>query len=183
MEGERRGWAGCCGSHEQNEKPAGEKHLSDDVLALWHCLQEMPNRNACCTSIADCISGPIDPRHCSWSPYLIHLSDNYPVPIIWLWQEILAYSNYKIKSLSLSSLPLVIFVCSPICYWKVDIMVGLPFPLVHPKRAGLGAKNICVIDVQLDFWNILSSFTLPLPACQHDSWMFLCGLPLWWWGL
>lgn len=33
-QGERRSWTGCCGSHEQNGKPAGDQHCSDDVLAL-----------------------------------------------------------------------------------------------------------------------------------------------------
>lgn len=73
------------------------QHISDDVLALWHCLQEMPNQNACYSSIADCISGCTDPRHCSQSLNLTQLSDNHPVPFSWLWQEILAYSNYIVK--------------------------------------------------------------------------------------
>ena len=53
-------------------------------------------------------------------------------------------------------------------------MVGLPFPLAHPKRAGLGGKNIFIIYAQLDFWNILSSFTLSLATCQHGCFFVGC---------
>lgn len=55
--------------------------------------------------IADCISGPTDPRHRSRSLSLTQLSDNRPIPISWLWQEILAYLNYKVKTSPCLSLP------------------------------------------------------------------------------
>ena len=73
--------------------------------------------------------------------------------------------------------------CPLTCSWKVDGWVGLLFPVAHPVRAGLGAKNICIVNVQWDFWSIPSSFTLPLSACQPDSRIYLGGLQLWQSGL
>lgn len=62
---ERReaGWM-YCGGHTRNRRPAGVRRFCGDVLALWHCLEEVRDRNPGCGYTADCISNPADPRLC-----------------------------------------------------------------------------------------------------------------------
>lgn len=95
--------------------------------------------------------------------------------------EALALPNCKEgkkKNLALS-LPLYLRVCTYLLlkYRRRDWFSSLAAPL---KKEGQGL-NLCRVNTWLDFWKMLS-FILLLPACQLDSWVFLCALRSAWSG-
>ena len=179
-EGREAGWMDC-GGHIHNRRPAGVRRFCGDVLALWHCLEEVRNINPGCGCTAGCISNPADPRRSPrcLSPTVRKPSSSHKARNLLSRSLGIAKLQRREKKNLALSLPLYLRVCTYLLlkYRRRDWFSSLAAPL---KKEGQGL-NLCRVNTWLDFWKMLS-FILLLPACQLDSWVFLCALRSAWSG-